>query len=91
MGRSRRVILIEDLGHDARNTEESQSAGQSGRFSGQCRLEPSFRNILVVDVRGILGMNVVLIQQPWQAEQSSREALSDQRGQISARRANLPI
>ena len=47
----------------ARAAEEGQSTGQLGVLAGKGRLESLLGDVFVVSVRGVLGMNIILLHE----------------------------
>ncbi len=59
------IVLLEDLGKDSCATEQGQSRRQPCALTREAGLEALLGNVFVVRVRGILGVDIVILEQLW--------------------------
>lgn len=56
-----RVDIFENLGEDARRSEQGQSAGELGKLARQSRLEATLGDIFIIGVNRVLAVDVIIL------------------------------
>lgn len=70
-----RIVLLQDLGKDARTAEQSQGTGQPGVFAREGGLETLLGDVFIISVGGVLSLDVLLPEELGEAQDRGREAV----------------
>lgn len=94
VGRGGGIVLLENFAQDAAASEQSEGAGEFGVLAGKSRLEALLGDVLIIRVRGILGVDVVFLEELRKAENGTRETVSvsmssDLKHVVSAHQSNV--